>query len=86
MDIIGVNNRNLQTFDVDIQTSYELLNYIPVETFKISESGISDPEVVCKLKEAGYNGFLIGELFMKSSHPGKRCLKFIDELNQLVDC
>jgi len=86
VDIIGVNNRDLETFEVDIRTSYELLNYIPVDTFKISESGISDPEVVCKLKEAGYNGFLIGELFMKSSHPGKRCLKFIEELNQLVDC
>jgi len=86
VDIIGVNNRNLETFEVDIQTSHELLNHIPADTFKISESGINQPEVVCQLKEAGYDGFLIGELFMRSSHPGKSCLKLIEELNQLVDC
>lgn len=86
VDIIGVNNRNLDTFEVDIQTSYKLLNHIPSDTFKISESGISNPEVVCRLKAAGYKGFLIGEHFMKSSHPGKSCLRFINELNQLVDC
>jgi len=86
VDIIGVNNRNLETFDVDINTSFELLNHIPSDKFKISESGINDPEVVCRLKEAGFNGFLIGELFMQSSHPGRKCAKFIDELNQLVNC
>lgn len=86
VDIIGVNNRNLETFEVNVQTSYSLLPYIPSDTLKISESGISYPEVVCRLKEAGFDGFLIGELFMKSSHPGKSCLKFIEELNQLVDC
>lgn len=86
VNIIGVNNRNLETFEVDINTSYDLLRYIPNDIFKISESGISNPEVVFRLKEAGFNGFLIGELFMKSSHPGKKCLKFINEVNQLVDC
>jgi len=86
VDIVGVNNRNLETFEVDIQTSYDMLDQIPSELFKISESGISNPEIVCRLKEAGFNGFLIGEHFMKSSHPGKNCLKFIEELNQMVDC
>jgi indole-3-glycerol phosphate synthase len=86
IDLVGVNNRNLDTFEVDIQTSFELLNYIPSGLFKISESGISKPENVCQLKKAGFDGFLIGEHFMKSSHPGKSCLKFIEELKQLKDC
>jgi len=86
VDIVGVNNRNLETFEVDIQTSYDMLDHMPSKLFKISESGISNPEIVYQLKKAGYNGFLIGEHFMKSSHPGKNCLKFINELKQLGDC
>lgn len=83
IDIIGVNNRNLKTFRVDINTSFELLDHLPKDKVKISESGLSNPEIVCQLKNAGYNGFLIGEYFMKSSHPGKMCNKFIEELKQL---
>ena len=81
IDIIGVNNRNLMTFAVDIQTSLDVKKFIPPEFIKISESGIHSKEQVRKLKEAGYNGFLIGENFMKESDPGEACKKFIDSLN-----
>jgi indole-3-glycerol phosphate synthase len=81
IDIIGVNNRNLMTFAVDIQTSLDLAKLISPEFIKISESGIHSKEQVRKLKEAGYNGFLIGENFMKESDPGEACKKFIDSLN-----
>lgn len=59
--MIGVNNRNLKTLDVDVQTSRDLLMYMPDDTYKISESGISDPEVIQNLNAAGYSGFLVGE-------------------------
>jgi len=83
VDIIGVNNRNLDTFKVDIETSFDLLNHIPSGKIKVSESGINNAEVVFQLKNAGYNGFLIGEYFMQSSNPGKMCKKFIDELKMI---
>jgi len=81
--MVGVNNRNLETFEVSIQTSLELANAIPAEFIKISESGISKPETILQLKEAGYNGFLIGETFMKTADPAKACLRFIQEINAL---
>ncbi|HCD88873.1 MAG TPA: indole-3-glycerol phosphate synthase TrpC, partial [Algoriphagus sp.] len=69
VDLIGVNNRNLKTFEVSIDTSLELVDKIPSSFIKISESGISDPNTLIKLKKAGFDGFLIGENFMKSSRP-----------------
>ena len=84
VDIVGVNNRNLETFQVDIQTSYDLLQHIPADTFKISESGISNPETVFELKKACFDGFLIGEYFMQSAHPARKCARFIKELKQMI--
>ena len=78
--IIGVNNRNLKTFKTDIQTSIELSSFIPDDCIKISESGINKPEDVLKLKKYGYNGFLIGEKFMKTANPGLACKNFINQL------
>lgn len=69
IDAIGVNNRNLADFSVDIQTSFELYAHIPDAFLKISESAISDPKVILELKAAGFNGYLIGENFMKSPDP-----------------
>lgn len=80
VDIIGVNNRNLNDFTVDINTSVELSEKIPEGFVKISESGISSPEAIKKLKTVGFQGFLIGELFMKTSRPEKACLDFIRKL------
>ena len=80
VDIIGVNNRNLTTFKVDINTSVELSRIIPGKFLKISESGFKDVKAVRYLKQYGYNGFLIGGSFMATDNPGKACRKFISEL------
>ena len=69
IDIIGVNNRNLDTLEIDIKNSIEIFKKIPGEFIKISESGISKVESIVKLNKVGYDGFLIGENFMKSSKP-----------------
>lgn len=69
IDAIGINNRNLNDFTVDIQTSFELYPHVPAEFLKISESAISDPETILQLKATGFNGFLIGENFMKTADP-----------------
>ncbi len=81
--IVGVNNRNLETFDVNINTSLELATAIPAEFIKISESGISNPESILELREVGYNGFLIGETFMKTADPARACLDFIESVEAL---
>ncbi|MBV5349065.1 indole-3-glycerol-phosphate synthase [bacterium] len=80
VDLVGVNNRNLKTFEVDVQTSVRLSKLIPDQFVKISESGISDPESIAQLRAAGFKGFLIGETFMKTDNPGKACAKFIEKL------
>lgn len=85
VDLIGVNNRNLKDFKVSIDTSIELANYIPNQFLKVSESGISKPETIIKLKKHGFDGFLIGETFMQSSRPEKACAEFIEELRKLED-
>jgi len=66
--MIGVNNRNLKTLDVDTQTSFDLLNRIPDNTLKVAESGLSDAETINKLHDAGYDAFLIGESLMREKN------------------
>jgi len=80
LDAIGVNNRNLGDFTVNIQTSFDLVNRIPNEFLKISESAISDPAIIKELKTAGFNGFLIGENFMKTENPGEAIKEFIEQM------
>lgn len=80
LDAIGVNNRNLADFTVDIQTSFDLVNRIPDEFLKISESAISNPETIRDLKTAGFNGFLIGENFMKTNNPGASIKEFVAQI------
>jgi len=80
VNIIGVNNRNLKTFDVSTDTSFEIVEKIPSGFVKISESGLSSPLVIKRLKEAGYNGFLIGERFMCSPDPVKAFSVFVKEI------
>lgn len=84
VDLVGVNNRNLKTFDVSIDTSLELVSAIPSSFVKISESGISDPKTLIELKKAGFDGFLIGENFMKSSRPEQAAYNFIKEFKKLA--
>lgn len=83
IDLVGVNNRNLKTFDVSIQTSLELAELIPDEKIKISESGIFDPAKILELKKAGYRGFLIGENFMRHGRPEKEAQAFMNKLRLL---
>ncbi len=78
---VGVNNRNLKDFEVNISQSYELVNLIPNEFVKISESGIDNPKTIHELKQAGFRGFLMGETFMKQSRPEQACADFIKEVN-----
>jgi len=80
VDAIGVNNRNLADFTVSVKTSYELAPHIPAPFLKISESAISNPETIKQLKLAGFNGFLIGENFMKEEDPGKAMKNFVSGL------
>lgn len=67
IDIVGVNNRNLKTFETSIDTSLNAVSYIPKHITKISESGIDKPETVQTLLAAGYQGFLMGEYFMRQN-------------------
>lgn len=85
INVVGVNNRNLKTFNVSIQTSIEVANAIPAEVVKISESGISDPQSIIELKEHGFNGFLIGETFMKTANPHLTCAEFIRKIERLEE-
>lgn len=84
IDLVGVNNRNLKNFTVDIQTSLDLADKIPAEFVKVAESGISDPKEVLRLREAGFKGFLMGQRFMETSRPEKACTQFIDQLSRLT--
>ncbi len=80
IDCIGVNNRNLKDFKVDVNQSFELSELIPKGFIKVSESGIDSAKTISELKKVGYKGFLIGETFMKTSDPGKTCKEFISSL------
>jgi indole-3-glycerol phosphate synthase len=80
VDIVGVNNRDLKTFNMDIETSVRLSKLIPDKFVKISESGIDSAKTIHYLRENGFKGFLIGETFMKTENPGEACRKFIEEL------
>ena len=80
VDIIGVNNRDLKTFTMDIETSVRLSKLIPDKFVKISESGLDSAKTIHYLRENGFKGFLIGETFMKTENPGETCRKFIEEL------
>jgi indole-3-glycerol phosphate synthase len=81
LDVIGVNNRNLKTFEVNLQQSVELAKKIPDEFIKISESGISSVQDIEFLKSHGFSGFLIGENFMKSQDPVSSFADFVNKLS-----
>ena len=79
-EIVGVNNRDLKTFTVDIKRSIELSKKIPANKIKIAESGIHDVETICIFKTAGFKGFLIGENFMKQPDPTIAFAHFTEQL------
>jgi len=80
LDMLGVNNRNLKTFEVSLETSKGLSERIPDDFVKVSESGISNIEAIKALRPYGYQGFLIGENFMKTDNPGASATAFIKNL------
>lgn len=79
-ELVGVNNRDLKTFAVDINRSIELSKKIPTNKIKIAESGIHDIETICTFKRAGFRGFLIGENFMKQPDPTIAFAGFVQQL------
>lgn len=80
-DMCGVNNRNLGTFVTKVENSFRLAERLPKEMVKVSESGIDNPETVKELRAAGFNGFLMGEYFMKQADPGQALAEFIGKLS-----
>jgi indole-3-glycerol phosphate synthase len=85
VDLVGVNNRNLKTLQVNVETSLHLARLIPDKFARISESGLTSPEIIKTLRDAGYAGFLIGEAFMKHKNPGKACAGFIGALKSKIN-
>ena len=83
IDIVGVNNRNLKTFETSVETSVALSEQIPDSFVKISESGLKDAETIQRLYKHGYKGFLIGETFMKTADPGAALADLQNDLSQL---
>lgn len=81
-DLIGVNNRNLNTFEVDIEHASLIAKSLPEKAVKIAESGLSNPIILPQLREVGFDGFLIGEEFMKQEFPGQRLKEFANFSNQ----
>ncbi len=80
-DVYGINNRNLGSFVTDVENSFRLAERLPKDAVKVSESGISRPETIRELRQAGFRGFLIGETFMKTPDPGKTLADFIAAIN-----
>lgn len=82
VNIVGVNNRDLQFFTTNVSLSFTLADKIPAEFVKISESGISNTQTVIELREAGYNGFLVGEYFMNKPDPVTAFADFVNKINE----
>lgn len=81
VDLVGINNRNLTNFSVNFEHAIQMIEKLPSHALKIAESGIQQPEDILQLRKAGFNGFLIGELFMRELSPENACRKFIREVN-----
>lgn len=79
-DLIGVNNRNLKTFEINLDVSKRLYPLIPKEVIKVSESGIDKVESILELRKIGFQGFLMGQKFMEQEEPGAACKNFIHAL------
>ncbi len=80
VNIVGVNNRNLKTMQMNINQSFMMMDLLPKEMLKISESGINSVETFKQLKAAGYQGFIIGSQFMKHPQPDIACKEFVRNL------
>ncbi len=81
-DMCGINNRNLGSFVTDVENSFRIAERLPADACKVSESGISNPATVVQLQKAGFQGFLMGEHFMKTEAPGAALARFLEECRQ----
>lgn len=84
ISLVGVNNRNLKSFSVSLETSLELFSFLPKGITAIAESGIGNPSDLKMLRRAGYRGFLIGESFMREADPAKACHDFILQIDSTL--
>jgi indole-3-glycerol phosphate synthase len=86
VDVVGINNRDLKTFTVNVERSIRLAEHLPLNKLRIAESGIRDVETILLLKAAGFHGFLIGEQFMRAPDPAIAFATFVDQLkNKLYE-
>ena len=83
VDLIGINNRNLSTFEVDVENSIRLAQNLPDSLVKVAESGLNSVKTIKTLKENGFDGFLIGEHFMKHSNPAEKCSELIKQMRDV---
>jgi indole-3-glycerol phosphate synthase len=83
-DLIGVNSRNLRTFEVNLQTAFRLVEKVPSSCLRVAESGIQSGADLARLRSAGYDAFLIGESLMKAKRPGEELAKLMNEARAVV--
>jgi indole-3-glycerol phosphate synthase len=79
---VGVNNRDLKSFEVSLDTSHRIAEKIPAEFVRVSESGIKSAEDILALRKSGYQGFLIGERFMSRAQPQRSCARLVRDLEE----
>ncbi len=83
--VLGVNNRDLTTFEVNVNHSLEVFRRVPPELVRVSESGLEDPADLVALREAGIDAVLIGETFMRADNPGRRLQSLKNEVHTYVE-
>jgi indole-3-glycerol phosphate synthase len=83
-DLIGINSRNLRTFEVNLETAFRLVEKIPAACVRVAESGIQSGADLARLRSAGYEAFLIGESLMKAERPGEALAKLIEDAKVMV--
>ncbi|MGA9415173.1 MAG: indole-3-glycerol phosphate synthase TrpC, partial [Terriglobales bacterium] len=83
-DLIGINSRNLRTFEVNLETAFRLAEKIPAACVRVAESGIQSGADLARLRAAGYEAFLIGESLMKADRPGEALARLMEEVRTVV--
>lgn len=83
--MVGINNRNLKNFDVNVEKSLELVSQLPPDVLKVAESGIDSPRTAAMLLNKGFSGLLMGERFMREASPGTACKLFISKLKKQMN-
>ena len=81
--LVGINSRNLHSFSINMELPLNIIKKLPEESIKIAESGIHSVQDLLDFRDAGFDGFLIGEMFMKNAGPGASCKRFIQKINAL---